>query len=33
LTSLAAVALTFFSSFIPAWLAVRVHPITSIRFH
>jgi lipoprotein-releasing system permease protein len=32
LPAAAAVALAFLSSFIPAWLAARLNPITSIRF-
>ncbi|MBL0174517.1 MAG: ABC transporter permease [Ignavibacteria bacterium] len=31
--SLAAIALTFVSSFVPAWLGARLNPVTSIRFH
>jgi len=33
LTSALAIALTFLSSFIPAWLGSRLNPIQSIRFH
>ena len=33
LPSLAAIALTFLSSFVPAWLGARLNPVTSIRFH
>jgi lipoprotein-releasing system permease protein len=31
--SAAAIALTFLSSFVPAWLGARLNPVTSIRFH